>query len=163
MKTIADWKANLEARLPAYERVIARNKIISGNYAALYQKAPRLYKWAGMAAFASHHVGMALLPLVVNKAKIKGPKELSPEGERGWSDDLNLLRILNNAIFDDIGWVHELYLDPKVGLDGLTNLLSGDEHYQGILEAFQMIDQGKQVMEAGNEEAGQAIIWKANV
>ncbi|MEO1435995.1 MAG: hypothetical protein AAFV80_10695, partial [Bacteroidota bacterium] len=163
MKKIADWKAQLEQQLPKSERVIARNKIISGNYAAFYQKAPKLYKWAGMAAFASHHVGMALLPLVVNKGKIKGPEELAPDGERGWSDDLNLLRLLNNAIYDDIGWVHERYLDPAFGLSGLTQLLGRNEHYQGILKAFQLIDQGKQMMESGHQAAGQAIIWKANV
>ena len=66
MKTIADWKANLEARLPDYEMVLIRNKTISANYAALYQRAPKLYKWAGMAAFASYQVGMVLLPLIVN-------------------------------------------------------------------------------------------------
>ena len=36
---------------------------ISSRYAWIYQHLPACFKWAGMAAIASHHVRLALFPL----------------------------------------------------------------------------------------------------
>ena len=39
-----------------------RNLEISSRYAWIYKFLPDYFKWAGMAAFASHHVRIALFP-----------------------------------------------------------------------------------------------------
>lgn len=163
MESIESWKEKQEKELPINMKVIARNKAISAQYARLYQEAPQWYKWAGMAAFASHHVGLALAPLSINKRQIKEVIDLQRENERGWQDDLNLLRILNNSIYDDISWVHRAYLNPDFGIEGLRKILQDHPHYQDILEAFEILDQGRQELESGNVKTGNDLIWKANV
>jgi len=46
--------------LPPEDQVIKRNRTITTYYAQLYKQEPQLYKWAGMAAFASFHIGEKL-------------------------------------------------------------------------------------------------------
>lgn len=44
-----------------------RNLEISSRYAWIYKFLPSCFKWAGMAAFASHHVRLALFPLRLDR------------------------------------------------------------------------------------------------
>ncbi len=57
----AYWQRKAEAKLPPEHDVVARNEAITGTYARWYTAQP-LFKWAGMAAFSSHRVGLALFP-----------------------------------------------------------------------------------------------------
>ena len=60
--TIAGWKARADGLLTNQSCVFHRNLEISSRYAWLYTRLPACLKWAGMAAFASFHVRLALLP-----------------------------------------------------------------------------------------------------
>ena len=61
--TIAGWKALADGLLTAQSCAFHRNLEISSRYAWIYKLLPTYLKWAGMAAFASHHVRLALFPL----------------------------------------------------------------------------------------------------
>jgi hypothetical protein len=54
--TIAGWKALADGLLTDQPCVFHRNLEISSRYAWIYKFLPTCFKWAGMAAFASHHV-----------------------------------------------------------------------------------------------------------
>lgn len=60
MRTQDEWRTILERQLPPQTACIARNRAISACYARWYLQEPWLFKWAGMAAFASAQVGIAL-------------------------------------------------------------------------------------------------------
>ena len=60
--TIAGWKALADGLLTDQSCVFHRNLEISSRYAWIYKLLPACFKWAGMAAFASHHVRLALFP-----------------------------------------------------------------------------------------------------
>ena len=61
--TIAGWKALADGLLTNQSCAFHRNLEISSRYAWIYKFLPAYFKWAGMAAFASHHVRLALFPL----------------------------------------------------------------------------------------------------
>ncbi len=60
--TIAEWKALGDGLLTDQSCAFHRNLEISSRDAWLYKFLPAYFKWAGMAAFASHHVRLALFP-----------------------------------------------------------------------------------------------------
>ena len=60
--TIAGWKALAEGLLTDQACVFHRNLEISSRYAWIYKHLPAC-KWAGMAAFASHHVRARARPV----------------------------------------------------------------------------------------------------
>ena len=60
--SIAGWKALADGLLIHKSCVFHRNLEISCRYAWIYTRLPARFKWAGMAAFASFHVRLALLP-----------------------------------------------------------------------------------------------------
>ena len=59
--TIAGWQALAEGLLTNQSCVFHRNVEISSRYAWIYKFLPACFKWAGMAAFASHHVRLERL------------------------------------------------------------------------------------------------------
>src|SRR5262245_31410414 len=61
--TIAGWKALAEGLLTSQCCAFHRNMEISSRYAWIYRSLPTCFKWAAMAAIASHHVRLALVPL----------------------------------------------------------------------------------------------------
>ena len=61
--TIAGWKAVADGLLTDQCCAFHRNVEISSRYAWIYKLLPACFKWAGMAAIASHHVRLALFPL----------------------------------------------------------------------------------------------------
>lgn len=56
------WQLIADDGLPDKRWVVGRSKAIKSKYAQLYFEAPDLFKWAGMAAFASYRVTLALAP-----------------------------------------------------------------------------------------------------
>lgn len=60
MPTQDEWHAKLEQWLPNQSVYVARNRAITSFYARWYLQEPWLFKWAGMAAFASDQVGVAI-------------------------------------------------------------------------------------------------------
>ena len=120
-RSIQDWKDYCNQMLPPEEDVVSRNHRITSIYAELYWSNRELFKWAGMAAFASHHVGLGLLAFKLNALQLLDLKTSCKK--RKLLSDLNLIRHLNNLIFDDIAWVHFAYREE--GMDHLRELMSG--------------------------------------
>lgn len=97
MASKEEWIEDAERLLPPKERLRERNAQITAQYAQLYLRQRDLFKWAGMAAFASFQVGLAMIPL--------GARATLAD----LTDDLEVIRETNNAVYRDIGWVHLAY------------------------------------------------------
>ena len=69
------------------------------------------------------------------------------------TEDVNTIRATNNAIFDDIFWVHLAYVTADDGIGRLRALLRADRHYTPILSGFEAIDQGRRVLEDATSSA----------
>ena len=96
---------------------------------------PACLKWAGMAAIASHHVRLALFPLRLDADRtgyVDIPHSL---GRRRLllMQDVNTIRATNNAIFNDIFWVHLAYVTADDGIERLRTLLRAERHYAPVL------------------------------
>ena len=123
-----------------------------------------------MAAFASHHVRLALFPLRLDRDRsgyVDIPHSL---GRRKvlLITDVNRIRETNNAIFDDIFWVHLAYAAADNGIECLRGLLRAERHYAAVLSGFEAIDHGRRVLEDGTappeaRRAAEELVWKGNV
>ena len=120
------WNKALEENLPDPEQAdqaIERNWRITRHYACWYLQRPHLFKWAGMAAFASHRVGFFLM-----EAEDQNP-------------DVELMRLTNNKVFADVGWAHLAYMQQ--GLAAVEEILAGQPDYELMLKGFRLINEGK--------------------
>lgn len=168
--SIEEWRALADGLLTHQSCAFHRNVEISARYAWLYQLLPACFKWAGMAAIASHHVRLALFPLRLDtdrtgfvdlRRNLGRPRLLLTE-------DVNTIRATNNAIFDDIFWVHLAYVTAEDGIDRLRTLLRAEAHYAPVLHGFEVIDRGRRVLEdptattAARREA-EDLIWDGNI
>ena len=168
--TIAGWKTLVDGLLTDQSCAFHRNLEISSRYAWIYKLLPDCFKWAGMAAFASHHVRLALFPFRLDTDRtgyVDIPHSL---GRRKllMLADVNTIRETNNAIFDDIFWVHLAYGTADDGLERLRPLLGAEPHYAAVLTGIEKIDQGRRVLEDGTattqaRRAAGDLIWKGNV
>jgi Protein of unknown function (DUF2515) len=168
--TIAGWKGLAEGLLTNQSCVFHRNLEISSRYAWIYKHLPTCFKWAGMAAFASHHVRLALYPFRLDTDRTGYadiPRSLGRQRAL-LMDDVDTIRATNNAIFDDIFWVHLAYASAEDGIERLRVLLGPDPNYVPVLAGFEAIDQGRRVLEDGtaSEKARRTagdLIWEGNV
>ena len=168
--TIAGWKAVAGSLLTEVSCAFHRNLEISTQYAWIYKRAPACMKWAGMAAIASHHVRRALFPLRLDSDRtgyVDIPRSLGRHKSL-LIRDVNTIRETNNAIFDDIFWVHLAYLSADDGLDRLRDLLRDEVHYAPVLSGFESIDRGRRVLEDATSTAdsrlmAEQLIWNGNV
>jgi hypothetical protein len=120
-----------------------------------------------MAAIASHHVRLALFPLRLDSDRngyVDIPRSLGRR--RLLTSDVDTIRATNNAIFDDIFWVHLAYAGG--GIERLRTLLAPEVHYTPVLTAFEAIDRGRAVLadsEASPESrrAAELLVWMGNV
>ena len=123
-----------------------------------------------MAAFASHHVRLALFPLRLDRDRtgyVDIPHSL---GRRRvlLIADVNTIRETNNAVFDDIFWVHLAYATADDGIGCLRALLRDERHYAAVLAGFEAIDGGRRVVEdptasADARRAAEDLVWAGNV
>jgi uncharacterized protein DUF2515 len=168
--TIAGWKAVSERLLSNQCCAFHRNMEISSRYAWIYKLQPAYFKWAAMAAIASHHVRLALFPLRLDTDPtgcVDIPHSL---GRRRMllTEDVNTIRATNNAIFDDIFWVHLAYVTADDGIERLRALLGAEHHYAPLLSGFEAIDQGRRVLEhpsvpADDRRTADDLIWAGNL
>jgi len=127
------------------------NQRITQAYAQMYLSNPQVFKWAGMAAFASKEVGMgerqaeALagsdLPWIPGLTDISGTK-LEAELAQG-----------NLGVFSDIYWQHLAYQDGGIG--ALKQALDAHELDRTAFDAWQTIDRGQST---GNQD----LVWQGN-
>jgi len=61
--TIAGWRSVADRLLSHQCCAFHRNVEISSRYVWIYRQLPACFKWAAMAAIASHHIRLALVPL----------------------------------------------------------------------------------------------------
>ena len=168
--TITEWKALAQRLLTDQPCVFHRNLEISSRYAWMYKHSPAWFKWAGMAAFASHHARLVLYPFRLDTdsggyADI--PRSLGRQRVL-LMEDVNTIRSTNNAIFDDIFWVHLAYASTENGIERLRALLGTNPHYQPLLSGFEAIDRGRRVLENPNASAtdrrtAEELIWDGNI
>ena len=146
--TIARWQALADSLLTDQACAFHRNVEISSRYAWIYKALPRCLKWAGMAAIASHHVRLALFPLRLDADRtgyVDIPHSLGRR--RLLLADVDTIRATNNAIFNDIFWVHLAYVTAEDGIQRLRTLLHGQPEYAPVLAGFETIDRGRRVLE----------------
>ena len=168
--TIAGWRAVAGGLLSDPCCAFHRNVEISSRYAWIYMLQPASFKWAAMAAIASHHVRLVLFPFRLDTdgtGYVDIPHSLSRR-KLLLTADVNTIRSTNNAIFDDIFWVHLAYVTAGDGIERLRALLQADRHYAPVLAGFEAIDQGRRVLADGmaSADARQAagdLIWAGNI
>jgi hypothetical protein len=147
-----------------------RNVEISSRYAWIYQLEPACFKRAAMAAVASNHVRLALFPFRLDtdgSGYVDIPRSLR-RNKLLLLEDVNTIRETNNAIYNDIFWVHLAYAIAENGIEHLRDLLKTDRQHAAILSGFETIDQGRRVLQdatAPTEARGTArdLIWAGNV
>lgn len=181
-----EWIRELESRLPPRERIVERNIAITAQYAAWYLQKPELFKWSGMAAFASRQVGIALAfselmhapeqIVIQDTAPDEGfsfdPGRMfrsalstllsvpsfmhSAAARQLFLADLDEIRRGNNSIYADISWAHAAYLEGGIDEIGKN---CGDQEGEYMLQGFRMIDEGSRLLDRGEHkvEAGRMI------
>ena len=166
--TIAGWKALADGLLTNQSCVFRRNLEISSRYASLYARLPAYFKWAGMAAFASYHVRLALLPFRLDADRtgfVDIPHSL---GRRKLLiEDVNTIRAINNGIFDDIFWAHLAYDGREDGSAPPLTPRSGAALRRRPL-GFEAIERGRRILEdptarPEDRRRAEALIWEGNV
>ena len=168
--SIEEWKAVADGFLTDESCAFHRNVEISARYAWLYKLMPSCFKWAGMAAIASHHIRLALFPLRLDADRtgyVNIPHSLVRR-RMLLMDDVHVIRATNNAIFGDIFWAHFAYASAEDGIERLRALLRPEPHYAPVLSGFEALDLGRRVLEdrTASAQARQAacdLIWQGNV
>ncbi len=126
-ESIADGNRSPTGFLSNHCCAFHRNAAISSRYAWIYKLAPDSFKWAGMAAIASHHVRLALYPLRFHTDRtgyVQIPQD-PRHRRRMLAADVDTIRSTNNAIFDDIFWVHLAYITADDGIERLRDSAPG--------------------------------------
>ena len=168
--TIAGWRALADGFLSDPCCAFHRNVEISSCYAWIHRRQPACFKWAAMAAIASHHIRLVLFPLRLDTDRtgfVDIPHSL---GRRKLllTEDVDTIRATNNAIFNDIFWAHLAYVTADNGIERLRALLRAERHYAPVLAGFEAIDQGRRVLadpaaSAAARQAACDLIWQGNV
>ncbi|MGK0391820.1 MAG: hypothetical protein ACI94Y_004587 [Maribacter sp.] len=147
--------------LPPEEEVIKRNRTITTYYAQLYQNEPQLYKWAGMAAFASFHIGEKLQMWDWKGSGIKSLSFTCRKKNRTLEDDFQVIRIINNRIFTEIGGIHLTF--GQMDFPSFKSLLLEQGRHQIILSAFEKLNHAReQLKKEGYSAAINEMVWEAN-
>jgi hypothetical protein len=140
---------------------LVRNRLINQAYAEMYFSDPGTFKWAGLAAFASHSIGSNMETLL--DVSFFSTATLWMSFGTAWpilplsSEVKKLFQGLadgNKLIFADMYWQHLAYRES--GIEELERIyLQGDLDGK-VFRAWQMLDKGKKT---NNQE----LIWQANI
>ncbi len=90
------------------------------------------------------------------------------QGDHTQTEDANRMREVNNAIYDDVFWVHLAYLAAADGVEDLRRLLRPHRQYAALLSAFETIDRGRAVLadQGSPQEARREahdMVWAGNL
>lgn len=147
--------------LPPEEEVIQRNRTITTYYAQLYQNNPQLFKWAGMAAFASFHVGEKMKMWDWEDSGIKSLASTCGKKNRTLEDDFQIIRIINNRIFAEIGSLHLAF--AQMDFQSFTALLLREKKHPLVIQAFESLNTAKELLKTESlTSATTELIWEAN-
>jgi hypothetical protein len=164
----AYWTEKAMRDMPPVLEVSAHCRAIAAKYGRFYQQDPETYSWAGVAAFAVHRIGMALMLYdfeVFDGEITKVAKDYKdPRGADKVFNDLNHLRQANNEFFKDVGWTLEAYLSPEGGIEAIELGLKDYAGHEKLLEAFRKIDEGRKLLASpGTRKAGEKKIWEGSM
>ena len=149
--------------------VFHRNLEISSRYAWIYTFLPAYLKWAGWPRSPRTTSGSRSFPPARQRPhRLRGHPAQPGRRKVLLIADVNTIRETNNAIFDDIFWVHLAYAAADDGIERLRALLRAEPHYAPVLAGFETIDQARRLLEAGTTSAearrtAEDLIWKGNV
>jgi hypothetical protein len=171
----AQWQRVALQALPPEDAILRRNVAITRYYAQWYSQPPHLFKWAGAAAFSSHRVGVLLAAYdytvtngvirQVSKVFTDIAKTIHSHGDpETVVADLELIRQTNNLVFEDIGWAHLAYADPKGGIAAVESGLQDEPDCELLLKGFREIEKGRVLLASGPAKKRQAEthFWKGN-
>jgi len=157
MNTFLKYSFNL----PPEVQVIKRNRTITTYYAQLYQNEPQLYKWAGIAAFASFHIGKKMQLWDWEKSGIKSFAATCKKKNRTLEDDFQVIRITNNKKILEIGWAHLSFCQMNFQL--FKSLLLEQGKHQIIINAFEKLNKAREQLKLeGYSSTINKLIWEAN-
>ncbi len=147
--------------IPDETEVIKRNRTITTYYALLYNQQPELFKWAGMASFASFHIGTKLKLWDWSKSGINNISFRDTKNKR-IEDDFQIIRILNNKIFDEIGGLHLSFV--QLNYDEFRSSLIHEKKHSLIVHAFDRLHYFRKRIRANNfSKSDIQHIWSANI
>src|SRR5690349_10814351 len=135
--SVEEWQQKAEEGLPPAADAIERNAEITARYVGWYLREPDLFKWAGMAAFASRQVGVAI-----------GLDAVSA----GLFHDLEIIRVTNNLVYSDIAWAHLAYehggsstIESAIKLSAAHARAAGTpaKDYSLLQKGFALIDRAR--------------------
>ncbi|NNJ13036.1 hypothetical protein EKD04_022175 [Chloroflexales bacterium ZM16-3] len=187
-----EWQQILEQKLPLKDRYTDRNRAITAYYAQCYLQQPDVFKWAGMAAFASNQVGIALqvaemlmAPRVLAAVPDGGGDDgVLAHGMRLYQMGLSLAFIVPIALHDattrplllnDLDLLKQgndqIFDDiawahlayMQAGIDEIeANVSESEQPY--LIQGFRMIDAGvKKLADPAQREAGKEQIRQGNL
>ena len=155
--TVDQWKQVAQEKVGKTNCVLQRNYQITASYAQTYLKHPKLYKWAAMAAFASHHVRLALKPFALARNR-----DILSEGGKGLKNT-RIIKEINDAIYDDIYWAHLAYDGSSEGLQRVIQAAGDNPVYSSLVSGFRKLEQARlQLEEEPNSAEAESLIWEAN-
>ncbi|MBX0330784.1 hypothetical protein K2Z83_24305 [Oscillochloris sp. ZM17-4] len=192
MPTKREWQQMLEQRLPSKDRYTDRNRAITAYYAQCYLQQPDVFKWAGMAAFASYQVGVGLQVAEM----LMAPRALAAVPKNSAGDDmlalsLQLYQLGMSLAFTVPIALHDAATRPLLlndldllkqgndqifddvawahlayaqsGIDEIeANVAESEQPY--LLQGFRMIDAGvKKLADPDQRQAGKALIRDGNI
>ena len=163
--TIEEWQSAAEQLLGEQNCVLVRNRRITATYARTYLKHPKLFKWTCMAAFASHHIRLALKPfsLLGGGGGCIDPETFAARRQGGFRNAV-IIKEINDAIFNDIFWAHLAYDGSAAGLARLETAIGDDQEGLPILNGFRLLDEARQLFEKEpDSEEAEEMAWEANV
>jgi hypothetical protein len=169
VRTREEWRQAVESELPAPERYADRNRVITARYAGWYLEHPHIFKWAGMASFASRQVGVAILmaELLTRPERIEADALLLSlhrfGADRLLLADFEEIRQGNNNIYRDIAWAHAAYIAG--GIDELMACASETDD-ANLIAGFGMIDRGRELLrrnENDHDHEGERLVWEGNI
>lgn len=138
---------------------VAQNLLITRAYAKLYIDHPRVFKWAGMAAFASDMVGLGITSgkaidvYVDASARSDGMWEVT---KRLNATDLdNMLIEGNKAVYRDIYWQHLAYLAG--GVDEVMKYVN-----RMSMPRKDLLADGWALISRGEKTNNEGLIWDGN-
>lgn len=166
-RTREEWRLAVESELPAPERYADRNRVITARYAGWYLEHPQIFKWAGMASFASRQVGLAILAAELMTAPERSEADaLLLSLHRFGADwlllaDFEEIRQGNNNIYRDIAWAHAAYIDG--GMEELSACASETDDAK-LLAGFGLIDRGRELLRRDEHDGeGERLVWEGNL
>lgn len=158
MSSKTDYRFNL----PDESDVLGRNRTITTYYAQLYLNAPHLYKWAGMAAFASFHIGDKLELWNWKESGTKSLSQTCNKQNKTIEDDFQVVRILNNIIFSEIGSALLMFQQLDYASFKAWQLAQGKHPI--ITSAFEKLNEARERLEKdGVSDEFNKLVWQANV